>query len=127
MIQTAKLTPLHVCYLCATHQSLDHECTEVDYDNQLPLINAGVNVGDVSMGVDTCIKTSKKVSVLKPGTMQHSCETNQSSHEDVSVLTLPLLFFDTSVRAVCSSTPLLPLRTKHDSTMPSLMTLVFCA
>jgi hypothetical protein len=28
-------------------QSLDQECTTVDHDNQLPLINAGVNVGDV--------------------------------------------------------------------------------
>ena len=37
-------------------QSLETECTTVDHDNQAKLLGMGVNVGDVSMGLDACLQ-----------------------------------------------------------------------
>ena len=44
-------------------QALDAKCSTVDHDNQEALLAAGVNVGDVSLMLDTCIDANANVSV----------------------------------------------------------------
>ena len=44
----------------------------MDHDNQLPLINAGINVGDVSLSVDACsASAAEKVRALR-----QACQLN---------------------------------------------------
>ena len=44
-------------------QALDATCSTVDHDNQMALLTAGVNVGDVSLMLDTCIDANANASV----------------------------------------------------------------